>query len=83
LRARRGYRSRSQKRWSSRASNQCGNRVAGGILTVTAKDIEDPSYSKLTVRVTYRDRDGDRIGFAGLGFMTYRKRFVTPKAFTQ
>ena len=39
---------------------ECGNRVAGGILTVTAKDIEDPSYSHLTVRVTYRTRDGDR-----------------------
>jgi hypothetical protein len=41
-------------------AQQCGNRVAGGILTVTAKDIEDPSYSKLTVRVTYKSRDGDR-----------------------
>ena len=39
---------------------QCGNRVAGGILTVTAKDIEGPSYSRMTVRVTYRTRDGDR-----------------------
>jgi hypothetical protein len=39
---------------------ECGNRVAGGMLTVTAKDIEDPSYSKLTVRVKYRTRDGDR-----------------------
>ena len=39
---------------------ECGNRVAGGILTVTAKDIEGPSYSRMTVRVTYRTRDGDR-----------------------
>ena len=39
---------------------QCGNQVPGGILVVTAKDIEDPSYSKLTVRVTYKTRDGDR-----------------------
>jgi hypothetical protein len=39
---------------------ECGNRVAGGMLTVTAKNIEDPSYNKLTIRVTYRGRDGDR-----------------------
>jgi hypothetical protein len=41
-------------------AQQCGNRVAGGMLSITAKDIEDPSSSKLTVRVTYRTRDGDR-----------------------
>lgn len=39
---------------------QCGNRVPGGMLTVTAKDIEDQSYTTLTVRITYKTRDGDR-----------------------
>jgi len=39
---------------------QCGNRVPGGMLTVTAKDIEDQSYTRLTVRITYKTRDGDR-----------------------
>jgi hypothetical protein len=30
------------------------------MLTVTAKDIEDQSYTTLTVRITYKTRDGDR-----------------------
>jgi hypothetical protein len=39
---------------------KCANRVPGGTLIITAKDIEDPSYTPLTVRITYRTRDGDR-----------------------
>lgn len=39
---------------------QCGNRVPGGILMVSAKDIEDQSYTRLTVRITYKTRDGER-----------------------
>ena len=38
----------------------CASRVPGGTLVVTAKDIEDPSYTRLTVRITYKTKDGDR-----------------------
>ena len=39
---------------------KCANRVPGGIIVITAKDIEDPSYTPLTIRVTYQTRDGVR-----------------------
>jgi hypothetical protein len=42
-----------------RAQN-CASRVKGGTLVIAAKDIEDTSFSELTVRITYRTRDGDR-----------------------
>jgi hypothetical protein len=42
-----------------RAQN-CANPVQGGILVIAAKEIEDASDTRLTVRVTYRTRDGDR-----------------------
>ncbi len=29
-------------------------------MTITAKDIDDQSYSKLTLRITYKTKDGDR-----------------------
>jgi hypothetical protein len=38
----------------------CSNRVSGGTLVLTAKEIEDPSFSKLVLRVTYKTKDGDR-----------------------
>jgi hypothetical protein len=38
----------------------CSNKVPGGNLILSAKDIDDPSVSRLTVRVTYRTKDGDR-----------------------
>ena len=38
----------------------CSKPVEGGILVLSAKDIEDPSFSRLTLRVTYKTRDGDR-----------------------
>jgi hypothetical protein len=38
----------------------CGAKVSGGLLVISAKDIEDPSYTNLTLRITYRTRDGDR-----------------------
>jgi hypothetical protein len=38
----------------------CSQQVEGGILVVSAKNIEDPSFSRLTVRITYKTRDGDR-----------------------
>jgi hypothetical protein len=38
----------------------CANRVPGGTLVLTAKDIEDPSYGALTVRLTFNTKDGER-----------------------
>ena len=39
---------------------RCGSKVPGGLLVLSAKDIEDPSYTNLTLRITYKTRDGDR-----------------------
>jgi hypothetical protein len=39
---------------------KCANRVSGGTLVITANDIEETSYGPLTIRITYRTRDGDR-----------------------
>jgi hypothetical protein len=41
-------------------AQRCANRVSGGTLVIAAKDIEDPSYTPLTIRITYPTRDGDR-----------------------
>jgi hypothetical protein len=41
-------------------SGNCANRVKGGTLMISAKEIEDPSYSALTVRVTFKTKDGVR-----------------------
>jgi hypothetical protein len=38
----------------------CAKPVKGGTLVISAKEIEDLSYSPITVRVTYRTKDGDR-----------------------
>ena len=38
----------------------CSKPVQGGILVLSAKEIEDPSFSRLTLRVIYKTRDGDR-----------------------
>ena len=38
----------------------CAKEVPGGKLVITAGEIEDPSYTPLTIRVTYRTRDGER-----------------------
>jgi hypothetical protein len=35
-------------------------KVPGGMLVITAGNIEDPSYTTLTIRISYRGRDGDR-----------------------
>ena len=37
----------------------CSQKVKGGRLVIAAKDIDDYSTSKLTVRVTYHTKDGD------------------------
>lgn len=42
-------------RWS-----QCANKVPGGTLVITAKEIEDPSHSAITIRVNMKTKDGDR-----------------------
>jgi hypothetical protein len=39
---------------------QCASRVPGGKLMITAKEIEDPSYTNLTVRIIYKTKDGER-----------------------
>jgi hypothetical protein len=38
----------------------CAKRVPGGTLVLTAKDIEDPSYTPLTLRFIYKTKDGER-----------------------
>jgi hypothetical protein len=38
----------------------CAKRVPGGMLTISAKDVEDPSYTPITVRVTFKTKDGVR-----------------------
>ena len=42
-----------------RAQN-CAKRVAGGKLMIIAEKIEDASRSALTIRVTYKTKDGER-----------------------
>ena len=37
----------------------CSQKVKGGRLVLTAKDIEEYSTSKLTVRITFHTKDGD------------------------
>jgi hypothetical protein len=38
----------------------CSKVVKGGTLVLSAKEIEDPSFSRLTLRILYKTRDGDR-----------------------
>jgi hypothetical protein len=38
----------------------CANQVSGGILVATAKDITEPVQGKLTYRIKYKTKDGDR-----------------------
>jgi hypothetical protein len=38
----------------------CSEPVEGGTLVLSAKDIVDPSFSLLTLRITYKTPDGDR-----------------------
>ncbi len=38
----------------------CPNKIAGGMLSVAAKDIQDPGTTQMTIRVTYKTRDGER-----------------------
>jgi hypothetical protein len=38
----------------------CAERVPGGILMATAKEITEPKQGKLTYRLKYKTKDGDR-----------------------
>jgi hypothetical protein len=38
----------------------CANKVPGGILIATAKDVKEPTESKITYRLKYKIKDGDR-----------------------
>lgn len=38
----------------------CASRVPGGILIATAKDVKEPAQAKLTYRLKYKTKDGDR-----------------------
>ena len=42
-------------RWTA-----CPKAVQGGKLLLSAKDIQDQSYSNITIRVTFKTKDGDR-----------------------
>ena len=39
---------------------RCAHRVPGGTLVLTAKEVEDPSYTPLTLRFIYKTKDGER-----------------------
>jgi hypothetical protein len=39
---------------------KCANKVAGGTVVATAKDVKEPIHTKLTYRLKYKTRDGDR-----------------------
>lgn len=38
----------------------CAKKIAGGVLVISAKDIEDPSFTRLTLRIKYDTKDGVR-----------------------
>jgi len=38
----------------------CANRVPGGTIVATGKDVKEPVETKLTYRVKYKTKDGDR-----------------------
>jgi hypothetical protein len=41
-------------------AQKCAAPVKGGKLFVAARDIQDQSFSNLTLRITYKTRDGER-----------------------
>jgi hypothetical protein len=38
----------------------CANRVPGGMIVLTAKQVSEPVEAKLTYRIKYKTKDGDR-----------------------
>ena len=41
-------------------NQNCSNRVPGGTVTAIAKDVQQATEAKLTYRVKYKTKDGDR-----------------------
>jgi len=41
-------------------SQNCANRVPGGTMHMTAKDVSEPMEAKITYRVKYKIKDGER-----------------------
>ena len=39
----------------------CASKVPGGTLVVSAKEIKEPAEAKLTYRIKYKTKDGDRV----------------------
>jgi hypothetical protein len=39
----------------------CAKPVNGGKVIISAKDIDEPSYSTMTVRYKYKTREGERL----------------------
>jgi len=39
----------------------CASQVPGGTIVLTAKEIKEPAVAKLTYRIKYKTKDGDRI----------------------
>jgi len=37
----------------------CANRVLGGKMFIAARDVEDYSYTRMTLRITYKTRSGN------------------------
>jgi hypothetical protein len=44
----------------------CANPVSGGKLVVTAKEVEDYSYTRMVLRIRYKTLDGDRESSANI-----------------
>jgi hypothetical protein len=38
----------------------CANPVSGGKLVIAAKDIQEPSYTRMVLRINYKTLNGDR-----------------------
>jgi hypothetical protein len=41
-------------------NSECAKRVPGGKLVIKAKEIEEPSYTRLTIRIRLKGQDGNR-----------------------
>jgi hypothetical protein len=40
--------------------DNCGRKVPGGIVIISAKDVKTPVHGKLVYRIKYKTKDGDR-----------------------
>jgi len=48
------------RRKLSRVAISCAKPVSGGKLVITAKDVQNYSYTRMVLRVRYKTLDGDR-----------------------